>query len=208
MPCFPCTVHNGDTRSVFRGRLARPPPCSCRLCNPYDYSCPTFAKGVTSQRALTQSNVSTVRATSPAFIARKASLMSERRPRLVTMRVEVEPALAVEIEIERDVVAKPVRAHARGLYLAFRPDRHPWELDHRVGRQHADDRRGAADRQALDRLPHQLGEAHRLESVVDAEPAGQCPHRLNRVVLGAVDKMGRAGAGRHLALRFRTGRRR
>lgn len=32
-----------------------------------------------------QSNVSTVRATSPAFIARKASLMSSRRPRRVTI---------------------------------------------------------------------------------------------------------------------------
>src|SRR5271166_6785009 len=44
--------------------------------------------------------------------------------------VEVEAALAVKIEIERDVVAEAVRAHPRGLHLALRSDRHPWELDH------------------------------------------------------------------------------
>src|SRR5579863_9066770 len=48
--------------------------------------------------------------------------------------VEVEAALAVEIEVERDVDAEPVGAHARGLHLAFRADRHPRELDRRVGR--------------------------------------------------------------------------
>src|SRR6266478_4288079 len=35
--------------------------------------------------------------------------------------VEVEAALAVEIEVERDVEAKAVGPHARGLHLAFRP---------------------------------------------------------------------------------------
>ena len=39
--------------------------------------------------------------------------------------VEFEPALAVEVEIERDVVAEGVAARARGLHLAFRADRHP-----------------------------------------------------------------------------------
>ena len=80
------------------------------------------------------------------------------------------------------------------------PDRHPRELDHRVGRQHPDDRRGAADRQALDRLAHQLGVADRLEGVVDPGAAGQCAHRLDRVVLGAVDEICGAGPHRHLAL--------
>src|SRR5271169_6111027 len=63
-------------------------------------------------------------------------------------RIEVEPALAVEIEIKRDVGAEPVRAHARGLHLAFRADRHPRKRDRRIGGQDADDRRGAADREA------------------------------------------------------------
>src|ERR1700736_6687750 len=53
--------------------------------------------------------------------------------------VEVEPALAVEFEIGRDVVAEAVGAHPRGLDLALRTDRHPRELDHCVRRQDADD---------------------------------------------------------------------
>src|SRR6516165_6015091 len=49
-------------------------------------------------------------------------------------RVEVEPALAEEFEVGRDVVTEAVRAHPRGLHLALRSDRHPRELDHRIGR--------------------------------------------------------------------------
>src|SRR5216684_1410441 len=43
--------------------------------------------------------------------------------------VEVEAALAVEIEVERDVDPEAVGAHARGLHLAFRADRHPGKLN-------------------------------------------------------------------------------
>src|SRR5688572_25270705 len=49
--------------------------------------------------------------------------------------VEVEAALAVEFEIGRDVGAELVGAHARGLHLAFRADRHPRERYLGVGRQ-------------------------------------------------------------------------
>src|ERR1051326_3810440 len=109
-------------------------------------------------------------------------------------RIEVQAALAVEIEIERDVGAETVRAHARGLHLAFRADRHPRKLDRRVGRQHADNRRSAADRETLDRLPAKLGVPDRLESVIDAGAASQRAHRLNRIVFARIDEMRRADA--------------
>src|ERR1051325_3064001 len=114
--------------------------------------------------------------------------------------VQVEPALPVEIEIERDVDAKAVRAHPGGLHLAFRADRHPRELNRRVGRQYADDRRGAADRQAFDRLSAEFGIADRLKGVIDPESTGQGPHRLDRIVLARIDEMRRPGALRHLFL--------
>src|ERR1700722_963077 len=117
-------------------------------------------------------------------------------------RVEVEPTLFVEFEVMRDVDPEPVRSHARGLDAAFGADRHPRKLDGRIGRQHADDRRGAADRQALDRLAAELGVADRLEGVIDAGAAGQGTHRLDGIVLGGVDEMRRADAQRHLALRL------
>src|SRR5204863_7718790 len=72
----------------------------------------------------------------------------------------------------------------------------------RIGRQHADNRRGAADREALDRLPAELRVADRLESVIDAEAPGQRAHRLHRVVFGAVDEMRRAEPARDLLLRL------
>src|SRR5207248_4355032 len=49
-----------------------------------------------------------------------------------------------------------------------------------VRRQHAADRRGAADRKALDRLAAEPREADRLEGVVDPETAGQNADRLDR----------------------------
>ena len=48
-----------------------------------------------------QLKVSTERATSPAFMARKASSMSSSRPRRDHL-VEQQAALAVELEVERD----------------------------------------------------------------------------------------------------------
>src|SRR6516164_3999742 len=115
-------------------------------------------------------------------------------------RVEVEPALAVEIEIGRDVVAEAVRAHARGLHLAFRADCHPRKLDHCVRRQHADDRRCTPDRERLDCLAAQLRIADSLEGVVHAQTAGQFTHRLYRVGFAGIDKMRGADAHRDLAL--------
>src|SRR5215212_4114476 len=94
--------------------------------------------------------------------------------------VEIEPSLLVEFEIVRDVIAKAVRAHARGLDLALRTDRHPRERDLGLGRQYADNRRGAAYRQTLDRLPAEFRIADRLEGVIDAEPAGQRAYHLDR----------------------------
>src|SRR5215469_10616038 len=115
-------------------------------------------------------------------------------------RVEVEPALAVEIEIGRDVVAEAVRAHARGLHLAFRSDCHPRELDHCVRRQHADDRRRTPDRERLDRLAAQLRIADSLEGVVHTQTAGQFTYRLDRVGFAGIDKMRGSDTHRDLAL--------
>src|SRR4029450_3879345 len=64
--------------------------------------------------------------------------------------VEQQATLAVELEVAGNVRAEAVRTHPRRLHLALRADRHPRELDLGVARQDADDRRGAADGQALD----------------------------------------------------------
>src|SRR5262245_24992463 len=71
--------------------------------------------------------------------------------------VEQQPALAIEIEIERDVNAEPVAPHPRGLHTAFGADGHPRKLDRRIGWQDADDRGRAADGEALDGLAYELG---------------------------------------------------
>src|SRR6516165_12106539 len=104
-------------------------------------------------------------------------------------RVEVEPALAEEIEIDRDVGAEAVRAHPRGLHLALRANCHPWKFDHRIRRQYPHNCRCAADGQRLDRLAHQLGIADGLEGVIDTKPAGLFAYRLNRIGLARIDKM-------------------
>src|SRR5580765_1374122 len=69
--------------------------------------------------------------------------------------VEQQPALAIEVEIPRNVGAEAVASHAGGLHAALRADGHPGKLDLRVGRQDADDGGGAADGQALDGLAHE-----------------------------------------------------
>src|SRR2546426_11813219 len=100
--------------------------------------------------------------------------------------VEQQAALAVELEVAGDVRAEAVRAHPRRLHLALRANRHPRELDLCVGGQHADDRRGAADGQALDGLADQRRVPDRLEGVVHAGAAGQGAHGLDRIVVLAV----------------------
>src|SRR6185295_8992389 len=64
--------------------------------------------------------------------------------------VEHEPALAVELQVARNVGPEAIAAHARGLHLALRANGHPRELDLRVRRHDTDDRRRATDREALD----------------------------------------------------------
>src|SRR2546426_5258887 len=100
--------------------------------------------------------------------------------------VEQQAALAVELEVAGDVRAEAVRAHPRSLDLALRANRHPRELDLCIGRQHADDRRGAADGQALDGLADQRRVPDRLEGVVDAGAAGEGANGLDRIVVLAV----------------------
>src|SRR6267142_2404151 len=114
--------------------------------------------------------------------------------------VEQEPALAIELQVARNVGAESVAAHARGLHLALRADRHPRELDLRVRRQDADDRGGAADREALDRLAHERGVPDRLEGVVDPGAAREGADRLDRIVLRAVDDVRGAHTLGHLEL--------
>src|SRR5262245_2469897 len=116
--------------------------------------------------------------------------------------VEQEPSLPVELEVAGNVRAEAVRAHPRGLHLALRANRHPGELDLRVGRQHAHDRRGAADRQALDSLTDERRVADRLEGVVHAGAAREGAHGLDRVVVLAVHDVGRPHPLGHLELRI------
>ena len=84
--------------------------------------------------------------------------------------------------------------------LALGADGHPRELDHGVGRQHADDRGGAADRQALDGLAHQRRRCRRPRRRDRRRAAGELADRLHRVVLDAVDDVSGADAPRHLEL--------
>ena len=126
--------------------------------------------------------------------------MSPRVAAPADHRIQIQPSLAIELQIVRNVGAELVRSHARGLHLALRPDRHPRKLDRRIRRQHADDGRGAAHRQALDRLAAQRRDSHRLERMIDTQPLGQRAHRLHRIVLRAVHGVRRADALRHLQL--------
>src|SRR4030095_2849927 len=108
--------------------------------------------------------------------------------------VEHEPALAIELQVARNVGAEPVAAHPRGLHLALRADRHPRELDGRVGRHDADDRGGAPDGEALDALPYEGRVADRLEGVIYAGPFREGTDGLDGIVLRAVDDVSRAHA--------------
>src|SRR5439155_9747564 len=87
--------------------------------------------------------------------------------------VEQQSPLPVELQVERNIAAKTVRAHAGCLYLALGADRHPRELEHRVGRQDTDDRRRPANGEALDGLPAELRVADRLERVIHARATGE-----------------------------------
>src|SRR4029453_13182499 len=64
------------------------------------------------------------------------------------------------------------------------------------------DRRRAANRQALDGLAHQGRVADRLEGVVHAGAAREGAHGFDRVVVLAIDQMGRADPLGHLELRI------
>src|SRR4029450_6692495 len=115
--------------------------------------------------------------------------------------VEQQAALAVELEVAGDARAEAVRAHPRRLPPALRADRHPRELDLRVWRQDADDRRGAADGQTLDGLADQRRVPDRLEGVVHAGAAREGAHGLDRIVGLAVQDGRRADPFGHLELR-------
>src|SRR2546427_2649692 len=116
--------------------------------------------------------------------------------------VEQEAPLAIELEVAGDIDAETVRAHPRGLHPALRANRHPRELDLRVRRQNTDDGGGAPDGQALDGLAHEGCVPDGLEGVIHAGPARESADRLDRIVLRAVDDVGRADAPGHLQLRL------
>src|SRR4029453_17063168 len=101
--------------------------------------------------------------------------------------VQHQAALAIELQVARNVRAKPVAAHARGLHLALRPDRHPRELDLRVRGHDTHDRGRAPDGEALDGLPDERGVTDRLEGVIDPRAARERAYRLDGIVLRSVE---------------------
>src|SRR6266478_6460083 len=114
--------------------------------------------------------------------------------------VEQEPALAIELQVARNVGPETIAAHARGLHPALRANRHPRELDLRIRRHDADDRGGAPDGEALDRLPHERRVPDRFERVIHSRPFREGTDRLHGIVLAAVDDVRGAHTLGHLEL--------
>ena len=137
------------------------------------------------------SNISTVRATSPAFIARNASFTSSSLPRRDDHVVEVEPPLQVEIDVPRHVDAEAIRAHQRALDSPLGEQLGAVDFDLLPHRDHPDDGRGAARRERVEALLGGLLEPDRLERVIDAA-VGQLLDRLDRIGRRRIDRMGRA----------------
>src|SRR5207248_3644833 len=116
----------------------------------------------------------------------------------------VQPTLAVQLQVVRDVRSELIGAHARCLDLTLGPNRHPRELDLGVRREYADDGRRTADRERLDCLTHQRSIAYRFESMVDAGRAREFANRLDRILTAGVDGMRRAELAGHLGLGVET----
>src|SRR5205085_6386231 len=91
--------------------------------------------------------------------------------------VELQPALAVELDVAGHVDLEAVAAHAAALDLLLAQEHRPVELDLLPDRDHADDRRGAARLDAVEALLGRDLEPDRLERVVDAAAR----HRADRL---------------------------
>src|SRR6185503_6984673 len=80
--------------------------------------------------------------------------------------VELQPALAVELDVARHVDLEAVAPHAAALDLLLAEEHRPVELDLLPDRDHADDGRGAAGAEAVEALLGGDLEADGLERIV------------------------------------------
>src|SRR5438552_7704716 len=102
--------------------------------------------------------------------------------------VELQPALAIELDVARHVDLEAVAAHAAALDLLLAQEHRPVQLDLLAHRDHADDGGGAAGLEAVEALLGGDLEADGLERIVDAT-FRQRADGLGRVVALGVDRM-------------------
>ena len=143
----------------------------------------------------------TLRMTSPASIARKASFTSSSLMVFDTIDGDVEAAGLDQLDEAREVAPHLRRAVLAALHrLLLEEDAERGQRELRVEARHADDDDLAAAARDVVGREDRLGEADHLERVVGAAAAGERLHLLDRIALRRVDDVGRAELLRGLAL--------
>ncbi len=151
--------------------------------------------GVVDPRVVARhQRMTTERSTSPSCIRSNAASTSSERDLLGDERVEVEPALLVEVDEHREVAGGQAVAVPAGLQRATAAE----DVDERdvghlhVGGRYADEHDRPGQVAGVERLLPGVRAADRLDDDVRAEPAGELLDRGDRVGRRRVDGVGRA----------------
>src|SRR5262245_43161602 len=115
--------------------------------------------------------------------------------------VELQPSLAVELDVARHVHLEAVAAHAAALDLLLAQEHGPVELDLLADRDHPDDGRRAAGTDAVEALLGRDLQTDGLEGIIHASVGHRADHLRGVVGLG-VDRVRGAQLARLLELRL------